>query len=288
MKKVFFLLLLICYSLSVSGQQQYTINGKPYELKTAVEGHLDLLWTIIDKHYHYFVKTDDGSISELLNTKGETNNYQEEYKAQLKVLTSSTKLSTEDLKFTLQSLKQFFKTYNTSIGHSAYIEDRSPLKPRLSLYGGLTNHPFVANPNNTTAPFFAAELEVISLNDKSRHAGFFNIEHALDNDNFKYSATQLGLGYRYRFIKNTAFNMYGNLLFASYTFSKNTIALTNTTDEIVKNSAFKIPFIFGLGADLKISDRSFITLSYNELFALFIENSNNFPVDFAVGYRLNL
>ena len=288
MKKLLFLLVLIAYSFSLSAQQQYIINGKNYELKTAVEGHLELLWNITDKQFKYFVKTSDGNISELLNTKNSDGTYQEEYKNQLSDLTQNANISTNDLKFTLNDLTQFFKHYNTAIGDSAYLDEKPTLKSRLGFYGGITNHPFVNNLNNTTVPFFGAELEVISSLEYSRHAAFFSIEHALDNKDFKYSTTQLALGYRYRFIKKSSFNIYGNALLASLNFSKNTIVINGGSNETVKNSTFKIPFAFGLGADIKISDNSFITLAYNELFAIFTDSNNNFPVDFAVGYKFNL
>ncbi len=288
MKKVLFLLVLTTCSFSVSAQQKHTINGKNYELKTAVEGHLNLLWNIVDKQFRYFVKTADGNVSELLNTKDSSNNYQEQYKIQLKELTKGANVNTNDLKFTLNDLTQFFKHYNSAIGHSAYLDEKPILKFRLGFYGGITNHPFVNNMNNTKVPFFGTELEVFSSNENSNHAGFFSIEHALDNDDFKYTSTQLALGYRYRFINKSSFNIYGNALLATYNFSKRTILLTSTTNEVVKNSTFKIPFAFGLGADIKISDGSFITLSYNELIALFVDNNGNFPIDFAVGYKFNL
>ncbi|MFD1161014.1 MULTISPECIES: hypothetical protein [Hwangdonia] len=288
MKKILFLLVLTTSYLSLSAQQQYTINGKNYELKTAVEGHLDLLWNTVDKQFRYFVKTGDGNISELLNTKNSNNNFNEEYKTQLKNLTENTSISVNDLKFTLTDLTQFIKQYNTAVGDSAYLDEKPTLKSRLGLFGGITNHPFVSNPNNTTVPFFGAELEIISSLKTSRHAGFFSVEHALDNTDFKYTSTQLALGYRYRFINKPAFNIYGNALLGTYNVSKNTIELIGLPHEVVKNSTFKTPFAFGLGADIKIGNTGFITLAYNELFAIFTDNNKHFPVDFAVGYKFNL
>ncbi|MCF7568317.1 hypothetical protein L3X37_08065 [Sabulilitoribacter arenilitoris] len=288
MKKILFFLVLTACSFSVAAQQQYTINGKTLKLKTAVKGNLNLLWNSIDKQFRYFVKTSNGNIFELVNTKDSSNNYKEEYKTQLSEFSKKLNVSVNDLKFTLNDLTQFFKHYNTAIGDSAYLDEKPTLKTRLGFYGGLTNHPLVNNSNNTKVPFFGAELEAISSLEDSRHASFFSIEHALDNDDFKYSTTQLALGYRYRFIKKSSFNIYGNVLVATYNFSKSTIALTSTTNEVVKNSTFKIPFAFGLGADIKVSKRGFITLAYNELFAIFVEKSSNFPVNFAIGYKLNL
>lgn len=288
MKKTLFLLVLMACSFSVTAQKQYTINGKNYELKSAVKGSLNLLWNIVDKQYRYFVEDSNNHIFELLNTKNANNKYQEEYKTQLKKLTEKASISVDDLKFTLNSLKQFFKRYNTAIGHSVYFDEKPTLKSRMEFYGGITNHPFVSNAGNTKLPFFGTEVEIVSSNKTSKHAAFFSIEHALDNTNFKYSATQLALGYRYRFINKTFFNIYGNLHIATYNLSKNTIELTSTTNEVVKNSDFKIPLAFGIGADIKINTCSFITLAYNELFALFIDSNGNFPIDFAIGYKFNL
>lgn len=292
MKNILFFILLSFSFLSLSAQNQYTINGKNHELKTAVEGELDLLWNVTNKHFKYFVKTLNGQITELLNTKSPNNKYQQEYKTQLSELTKNANISTDNLKFTLTDLTHFIKHYNTAIGDSAYLDEKPMLKTRLGFYGGITNHPFVNNPNNSTVPFFGTELEIIPSKNNSRHAGFFSIEHALKSNDFKYATTQLALGYRYRFIKKSAFNIYGNMLLATYNFSKSTIEITNTNTtietETVKNSTFKMPFAFGLGADIKISEQGFITLAYNELFAVFVENNSNFPVDFAVGYKFNL
>jgi hypothetical protein len=78
------------------------------------------------------------------------------------------------------------------------------------------------------------------------------------------------------------------LKIATYTFSKETIYITDTTNEVFKESSFQIPCSFGLGADIKISNGSFITLAYNNLFAIFVNNSNNFPVDFALGLKFSI
>lgn len=286
MKKIVFSIVVLCSFISLSAQEQYTINGATYILKTAVEGHLDLLYNSINKEYRYFVKTSDGTITELTNTKDSNHHYQKEYKLQLADLTSGSKVSTLDVDFTLSDLEQFIKAYNTSLGDT-YNDTKATVKLRLGLFGGITNQPFVTNPNNTTVPFFGAELEGVS-SKISPHAGFLNLAHALDHNDFQYTSTQLGLGYRYRFINQTSFNIYGNLTLATYTFSKQTFMLIGAPSEIVKESNFQIPCSFGLGADIKVSSNSFITLAYNELFAIFIKNSNNFPVNVAAGYKFCL
>jgi hypothetical protein len=79
--------------------------------------------------------------------------------------------------------------------------------------------------------------------------------------------------------------------FATLNFSNATILVNNddiiTTEEI-SDISFDVPFIFGIGADIRITENSFITLAYNELFALFLDNQGNFSQDFAVGYKFNL
>jgi hypothetical protein len=132
------------------------------------------------------------------------------------------------LKFTLQNLKEDIKTYNMSVGNT-YPALKNTLKLRLGVFGGITNQPFVSNPNNVTLPFFMMELEGVSSSVNSNHAGFFDIIHALDHDDFEYSSTQLALGYRYRFVNNTNFDTYRNMRLATFTFSKETFRYLGTS-----------------------------------------------------------
>lgn len=286
MKYLVFLILLIFVWLPLSAQEKVTVNDKVYELKTEVDGQLDLLWNVIDKHYRYFIKTNDGKITELLNTKSDKV-YNEEYKTQLVQLTQNKGASTTKLNFTLEDLKAFIKAYNIASGNT-YQENNNRLKLRLGFFGGITNQPFVSNPNNTMVPFFGAELEGLSSLNTSRHAGFFSIVHALDHDDFQYSSTQLALGYRYRFLNKSNFNIYGNMTLATYTFSKETFILLGAANKTLKESTFQIPCSFGLGADIKVNNNSYVTLSYNELFAIFTDNTGNFPIHFAIGYKFGL
>jgi len=48
-----------------------------------------------------------------------------------------------------------------------------------------------------------------------------------------------------------------------------------------------VTFIFGLGADIKLGS-GYLTLVYDSLFGVFIDSKDNFPVDFAVGYKFDL
>ncbi|MCX7550956.1 hypothetical protein [Xanthomarina sp. F2636L] len=295
MKKLLFIL---CLSLSFSplkAQESYTVNGETLQLQTEIEGNLDLLWNTFDGQYRYFIRTKDGSIQELVNTKNpNTKKYQEEYKTTLNELTQDFGLSADKVNLTLTSLRDYINMYDSTSDLSFNYEPKSKLQSRLGVFGGLTNQPFINNPENVTVPFFGAEFEVYSNTRLERHSGYFNLRTALEADDFKYSSTQLGLGYRYRFINKNNFSIYGNITFVTYTFYYETVSYDdplnpgNNITEKQSGSDLDVPFIFGLGSDIKVTNNGYITLAYDNLFAIFTENQGNFPIDFAVGFKFNL
>jgi hypothetical protein len=295
MKKIIFIL---CFSLSfisLKAQETYTINGETLELRTEVDGNLDLLRTYSSRTYRYFIRTEDGTIIELVNTKNpETRKYQEEYISTLNGLTQEYGLTAEEVNFTLPSLADYINMYNSTTDLSYNYEPRSKLQTRLGVFGGVTNQPFINNPNNSIVPSFGAEFEVYSATRYKRHAGYFSLKTALESDEFKYSSTQIGLGYRFRFINKEKFSVYANVTFATYTFYNETVTYEDyenpdtflTVEQ--SGSGLEAPFIFGLGSDIKVTKNGYITLAYNSLFALFTKNQGNFPVDFAAGFKFNL
>ena len=56
----------------------------------------------------------------------------------------------------------------------------------------------------------------------------------------------------------------------------------------ITETVFDIPFTFGVGADIRLSESSFLTFRYNELFAVLIENNDNFSTNITLGYKINL
>lgn len=291
MKKFILLLVFLTFTTWTFAQQTYTVGNETLALKTETEGTLDLLWNTINEQYRYFIKTKDGKITELNNTKDTDNKYQEEYKSVLEDLTS---MNASKVKLTTYSLKSFIDKYNSSID-SNYVssEPKSKVKLRLGVFGGVTNSPFNKNPNNQKTALFGTELEAVSDNVASRHAGFLNVRHTTDNDDFKYSATQVALGYRFRFISKANFNIYAQTKFATFTSSKITSTIADPSDSNAfitiedTSTAFDVPFIFGLGADIKLG-KGYLTLVYDSIIAAALDSQDNFPVDFAVGYKFNL
>ncbi|OUR94612.1 hypothetical protein A9Q87_02960 [Flavobacteriales bacterium 34_180_T64] len=293
MKKLIIVLCVILSFTSLNAQDTYTVNGETLELKTEVNGKLDLLWNIIEGKYRYFVRTSDATITELVNTKNAQNKYQEEYKTTLENLTKNSNLSTKKLNLTLYSLKGFIDDYNGSVDVNYQSSvTKSVVKLRLAGFGGVTNNPFVKNPDNKKVAQFGIELEVQESNINSRHAIFLQLKHVTESDFGKYSTTEVGLGYRFRIVNTKAFSLYANMKFATVNFSKSTINYFNESDVLItedlSEAAFDVPFIFGVGADIRITKNSFITLGFNELFALLIDNQGNFPTDFTIGYKFNL
>ena len=290
MKKIVCLFCLVFSFTFTGAQEKFTIDGEVLELKSEVDGKLDLLWNIIDGEYRYFIRTENGSVIELKNTKS-NGKFQQEYITLLNELTNES-MSTKRLNLTLFSLKEFIDTYNSN-SDSSYQSTavRNKLQFRLGVFGGLTNSPFITNPDNLTTPLFGGELEVLDVDQISRHAVFLQAKHVLEQDELKYSTTELALGYRFRIINKSTFSLYGNMKFATINFSNATVVIDNGDDisiEEISQTAFDIPFIFGVGADIKVSENSYITLAYNELFALFLDNQGNFSQDFSIGYKFNL
>ncbi len=280
--------MLFCLAFQLNySQETYTVNGETLDLKTEIDGKLDLLWNVIDGKYRYFVKTEDGTITELKNTKDDNNDYQEEYKSTLSSLTNGN--STDKLKLTLYSLRNYIDSYNASVDTSyTSTSTESNVQFRLGFSGGITNNPFVGNPDNTKTPLIGAELEIYEANVLPRHSGFLQARHAFENDDFKYSTSELSLGYRFRFINKETFSIYGQVKFATVNFSNFTFLDENDMEVDSNETSFDIPFIFGVGSDIKVGNNSYITIIYGELFALLLDNQGNFSTDIAIGYKFNL
>ncbi len=62
----------------------------------------------------------------------------------------------------------------------------------------------------------------------------------------------------------------------------------NDLEVNVNSTTFDTPFIFGIGADIKVGDNGFITIIYGEMFALLLNNQGNFSSDISLGYKFNL
>lgn len=291
MKKLLFLCCLIAFNFSLIAQENYTINNENLTLKTEVDGTLNLLWNTINGEYRYFIKDANNTITELKNEKGANNKYQNEYQQTLEMITGN---DASKVKLTLFDLKKLINEYNASQdANYTFSDGKAVLKSRLGIFGGLTNNRFLDNPDNIKTGTFSGEFEIFGVKSMTKHAGFASVKHTLSKNEFDYTATQIALGYRYRFINKDRFNIYGQTKFVTYTFSKSKETIVSETDpntfiEIEDSgSALDAPFVFGLGADFKLGN-GYVSIIYDSLFALLIDNKDNFPIDFSVGYKFNL
>lgn len=276
------------YISIATGQEKVTVNKESLYLKLEAKGKLDLLSSKTKDTIRLFIRDKNGNIQELLNTKNDDNSFNKEYKTVLTTLTKDSGMSMENVGYGRYSLKQFIKAYNSNgTKRYTYTDEKVLTQTRLGLFAGMTNHPFMENPNDSKTPFFSIELEVFEKKPLPMQSGFFSISHALEKDDYKFVTTVLAIGHRLRFINKEKINIYTNLNLATYTFSKETIEVDDLTIT-EKNSAFRVPFSLGIGGDIKVSENGFVSLIYNELFAVFASNSDHFPVNFAAGYKFNL
>ena len=290
MRKQIFILIFSLIGFACISQETYTVNGQAFELIKETNGSIELLWNEIDGVYRYFVKKDN-SIVELTNTPDDNGNYKFEYRITLSNLTSDENLSTNNIRLTLIGLKKFIDEYNTRSNPNYEAKPKAKLLTRFSVLGGVTNSPFIDNPENIINPILGVEFEFSEAINLPKHSIYFQGKQVIGSDKFDYSATQIIVGYRFRFVNAKAFNIYANLDVGQYVYAKTT---TEILDEDVlieqefKDNGFEAPFTFGVGADIKLSDIGFLSLVYNELFSLMSKNKGNFPTCFAVGYKFKL
>ncbi|HLW33678.1 MAG TPA: hypothetical protein VKX40_15560 [Aequorivita sp.] len=274
---------------SVHSQQQYTVDGNTYTLKTEVEGSLTLLWNTIDGEYRYFSKKEN-EILELKNTKQE-GRYQEEFKQVLQKQTADVNISTEKVNLTLPSLHTFFAEYNT-LRNPSYTETKKniDLQFRLGAYVGVTNSVYTENINNTLQGVGGLELEMIDAVKLRRHAMVLGFRHTFESSDHKYSASQFSLNYRFKFIKTPKLDVFLNAKFATFTFFKKEITYIKNEITVTENesgSDFNAPLTFGIGADYKVGN-GYITFNYHDIVGLNVDSNKEFPIDFSLGYKFNL
>ena len=295
MKQIFPILsLLLLLSINLNAQQQYTINGQSYTLKTGVDGSLTLLWNSIDGQYRYFLKKED-AIVELTNTK-RNGHYQEEFKAILKQQTADAPVATENVNLTLPSLQIFFASYNKKKDPGFSDSEKAiGLQFRLGGFAGISNSVFSDNFTNAMQPVAGIDLELLENVKLKRHALVLRFKKTFEGSGYKYSASQFSLNYRFKFVKTSRFDVFVNCKFAALTFSKKEVRYATAeepvppvyvTDEI-SGSDFNAPLTFGIGADYKLGN-GYITFNYHDIVGLNMESNGEFPIDFSVGYKFNL
>ena len=119
------------------------------------------MWNTIDGQYRYFSKKG-ADIQELTNTKSD-NGYDEAYKAVLSAQTADYPTSIDKVNLTLVSLRRFAEAYNKKADPS-FETSSGPvqLSTRLGGFIGMTNYPYIINPDNTSSPQIGIDFETVS------------------------------------------------------------------------------------------------------------------------------
>lgn len=274
---------------SLQAQEEYVVDGESLILNSEVKGDLELLWNDNDEEYRFFLKKGD-YITELKNTK-KNKRYQKEYIQVLQEQTSDVTISTKKVYLLLPSLQRFFVEYNT-LKNPDFVDTKvdPSLKLRIGAFGGVTNSIYNLNDDNVNQAVAGLELELVDYVKLKRHSFVLGFKHTFESSDNKYSASQLSLNYRFKFIKSSMFDMYVNTKFATLTFYDRETVLNNEDGYEVKSESgtdFSSPISFGLGADIKVGN-GYITLGYHDIVALNKDSNKETPIDFSLGYKFNL
>lgn len=290
MKSIFPLVICLFLFLnsSLQAQENYTVNGETYSLKSDIKGNIELLWNVIDSEYRYFIKKGD-HIEELKNTK-QDGKYQQEYKQVLAAQTADANISTKNVNLTLPSLRSFFAEYN-SLKDPNFSEVKKDIQLKFLLGGylGVTNSVYTKNIDNDSQAVVGLELELTDPTNLKRHSMVLDFKHTFEGGDSKYTVSQFGLNYRFKFVKTPKFDLYVNAKFAALSFYKKG-EYTNNAGDIVPSdsgSSFNSPLSLGLGADYKVGN-GYITFGYHDFVALNMDSNKEFPIDFSLGYKFHL
>lgn len=271
---------------SLTAQEIFIIKGDTLQLQREVKGPLSLYWNLEGTTYRYFIQKKQ-TMRELTNREGE-------YTRQLAELTADAEIKTNDVKFALYSLKHFTNRYNVLVQEDyAYNAATANIQHRLGLFTGLSNNKYTTNPDNVISPVLGLELEFFDPNLAPRHSAFLQLRQSFKRNEYRYSSTQLSVNYRFKALYFSGFNLHIDAELATFLYSEDRVEITNDSGEIIaieddSGFTFTAPFSFGIGTDIKVTDVSYITISYNDIVSIVLDGNGSFPVDFTVGYKFNL
>jgi hypothetical protein len=278
----------LCMVFPMTAQEIFIINQDTLELTKEVQGTLSLFWNKEGQRYRYFVQKKDRMV-ELHNTNGN-----QEYKEQLEKLTADANIKTKDVQFVLYSLRHFTNTYNSLI-EEEYIfnEATENIQQKIGLFTGLSNNVYTNNPDNILAPVVGIEWEFYDPNLAPRHSAFLQLRQSFKQDEYRHSSTALSLNYRFKALYFQNFDLHIDTRLATLYYSDDSITVRDEEGQIIavrdeSGFTFTAPISFGVGSDIQITENSYITLGYNDIFAIVWESNGSFPVDFTIGYKYNL
>ncbi|MGB7841781.1 MAG: hypothetical protein WBL21_03245 [Salinimicrobium sp.] len=288
--RLFFFTLLLCFATKMAAQEIYIIENDTVQLQREVRGKLSLFWNLEDMNYRYFVQKQN----QLVELKDTLIDGKLQFKEQLSKMTSDTGIKTDEVKFFLYSLKHFVNSYNALVQEDyEFNEATSNIKKRIGLFVGLSNNKYTENPDNVLTPVVGIEYEFYDPNLAPRHAAFLQLRQSFKREEYRYSSTQISINYRFKALYFNGWDLHIDTELATFLYSEDKIKIRDDSGELVaikddSGFSFTAPFSFGIGSDIRITDNSFISLSYNDFFAIVLDGNGSFPLDFTVGLKYNL
>lgn len=286
MIKYVFLIFFLAVTPQLVAQEIFIIEGDTLQLQREVKGPLNLYWAEKDNRYRYFIQKKK-RMRELTNRNGE-------FQEQLAEFTHEVDISVKDVKFALYSLKHFANKYNALVKEDYTYNTSTPnIRNRIGLFTGLSNNKYTTNPENIIAPVLGLEFEFFDPNLAPRHVAYLQLRQSFKRKEYRYSSTQLSVNYRFKALYLTGFDIHIDAELATLYYSEDRIPITDESGEVVaikdeRGFSFTAPFSFGLGTDIKVTEESFISLSYNDIVSVVLDGNDSFPIDFSVGYKFNL
>ncbi len=279
------ILVFLC-TTTLFSQENYTVNGTTYVLKTEVEGPLTLLWNVIDNEYRYFTKRDN-EIIELTNTRS-NGRFQEEYKQTLARLTSDNPVDASKTNLTLGSLRNYFNEYNKK-ADVTYVEKETSvrLEKRLGLFGGISNYNNSRESSDGTfVPLIGLEFELTDNEVLRRHGFVLQFRHSFKIADYDRTYSQFSFNYRYKFIQSDAFVIFAQARLLALSFYK----LSEDNEEglvLTSGSSLQAPLGLGVGADIRVG-KGFFTLTMNDIVAPGYDADKVVAIDITLGYKFIL
>jgi len=275
----------LLFAATTFAQENYSVNGNTYLLKTEVEGPLTLLWNVIDNEYRYFAKKGD-EVVELKNTRVD-GKYREEYKQTLSQLTADYPVDASRTNLTLAGLRGYFNSYN-KLADTSYVETNKnvELSTRLGAFAGMSNNNSTVNPENIFAPLIGIEFELTDDVMLRRHALVLQFRHSFEAKDYDFTYSQIALNYRFKFIQNDQLAVFAQAKFFTLTFGK--LAEDNAEGlEDLKSTSVNTPLGIGIGMDYRIGN-GFLTFGINDLVSPGVDTNGEFSVDVTLGYKFIL
>ena len=286
----YFSILLIFCCTGLRGQEVFIIEEDTLNLAAEVRGDLSLFWNKDTLNPRFFVRKENRML-ELKNTflQGRP-----QYRSELERITQNPQNSIVDLEYTRESLGSFVRAYNRDIlQQKAERESRRVFASRIGFFTGLTNNVYSENPDNVLAPLLGVEFEMFNPQFSWRHSIVLELEQSFKREDYRYTAIQFSLSYRYRFLQLNRLQIYGDASLGRLLYERDQYRELDEQGEVLDlrdDSEFKLqaPLSLGVGADFQVTQNGFITFGYNEVVSATLDSNGSFPIDITLGYRYQL